>query len=275
MKEEPRLQGDHSRPYAESKKTLRCKDFLQYSTSIGHTRPWVKICAPAVPRGQFSPGAQIGAQNRGKDLMSHPDKGKGLRSESQQRFVKLTDAAVERVELPAGKSQVYLYDTEQPGLALRVRASGGKSWVYLFTKPGVDGTQRKTLGAWPRFKEKDARAAAKIATGDLVRTGDPNAAKREAKQQQLAAKERKTLGELIEAKGPYERALLQRGIVNWQVALQARRRGRYAQAPPHLSGMVREPRFCRYERSRRLSKSKTDSRGAGRAPTEGSRAHRR
>jgi len=157
--------------------------------------------------------------------MSHPDKGKGLRSESQQRFVKLTDAAVERVELPAGKSQVYLYDSEQPGLALRVRASGGKSWVYLFTKPGVDGTQRKTLGAWPRFKEKDARAAAKIATGDLVRTGDPNAAKREAKQQQLAAKERKTLGELIEANGPYERALLQRGIVNWQVALSAMRRG--------------------------------------------------
>lgn len=59
--------------------------------------------------------------------------------------------------------------------------------VYLFTKPGVDGTQRKTLGAWPRFKEKDARAAAKIATGDLVRTGDPNAAKREAKQQQQLA----------------------------------------------------------------------------------------
>ena len=79
--------------------------------------------------------------------MSHPDKGKVLRSESQQRFVKFTDAAVERVELPAGKSQIYLYDTEQPGLALRVRASGGKSWVYLFTKPGVDGTQRKTLGA--------------------------------------------------------------------------------------------------------------------------------
>jgi len=68
--------------------------------------------------------------------MSHPDKGKGFRSESQQQFVKLTDAAVERLELPAGKSQVYLYDTVQPGLALRVRASGGKSWVYLFTKPG-------------------------------------------------------------------------------------------------------------------------------------------
>jgi hypothetical protein len=48
--------------------------------------------------------------------MSHPDKGKGLRSEPQQRFVKLTDAAVERVELPAGKSQIYLYDTERRAL---------------------------------------------------------------------------------------------------------------------------------------------------------------
>src|SRR5215472_11078563 len=142
--------------------------------------------------------------------MSHPDKGKGLSSDSQQRFVKLTDAAVERVELPAGKSQVYLYDSEQPGLALRVRASGGKSWVYMFTKPGVDGTQRKTLGAWPRFRERDARNAAKIATGDLVRTGDPNAAKREAKAQQAAAKGTTTLGELIEVNGPYEKALQQR-----------------------------------------------------------------
>ena len=39
VKEEPRLQGGHNKPYAESKKTLQCKDFLQYLTSIGHTRP--------------------------------------------------------------------------------------------------------------------------------------------------------------------------------------------------------------------------------------------
>jgi hypothetical protein len=39
MKEEPRLQGGHSRPYTESKMTLERKDFLQYLISIGHTRP--------------------------------------------------------------------------------------------------------------------------------------------------------------------------------------------------------------------------------------------
>ena len=102
--------------------------------------------------------------------------------------------------MPADKSQIYLYDSVQPGLALRGPRQQQRSWVYLFTKPGVDGTQRKTLGAWPRFKEKDARAAAKIATGDLVRTGGPNA--RQARSQTATAagrKERKALGELIEA----------------------------------------------------------------------------
>jgi integrase len=139
--------------------------------------------------------------------------------------LKLTDAIAAGATVPAGKSEVAIYDTELPGLTLRVRASGGKSWVYLFTKPGIDGTQRKTLGAWPKFKEKDARAAAKIATGDLVRTGDPNAAKREARAQQAAAKERVELGTLVAANGPYEMALKQRKIVNWQVALSALRRG--------------------------------------------------
>ena len=39
VKEEPRLQGGHSRPYVESKNTLQCKDFMQYLTSNGHTWP--------------------------------------------------------------------------------------------------------------------------------------------------------------------------------------------------------------------------------------------
>jgi hypothetical protein len=31
--------ADHSRPYAESKKTFQCKDFLQYLTSIDNSSP--------------------------------------------------------------------------------------------------------------------------------------------------------------------------------------------------------------------------------------------
>jgi integrase len=153
-----------------------------------------------------------------------------------KRFAKLTDAIVKQAQVTTGKSEDYLYDTELTGLAIRIRGSGGKSWVYLFTKPGTTGTQRMTLGSWPKLKEREARAAAKIATGDLVRTGDPNAAKREAKKQQLAAKGCVTLGTLIDVKGPYETALQQRQIVAWRVALSALRRG----LKPHLHQDIRE-----------------------------------
>ena len=74
-----------------------------------------------------------------------------------------------------------------------MRATGGRTWVYLFTKPGVKGTQRKTLGAWPMFNERAARKAATIAAGEVVKGVDPNDAKREAKRHQLAEKQCTTL----------------------------------------------------------------------------------
>src|ERR1700757_815059 len=92
-----------------------------------------------------------------------------LRAEVTTNHLKLTDAAIRAAALPSGKSQHYLHDTEQPGLAIRMRATGGRTWVYLFTKPGARGTQRKTLGAWPKFNEKAARQAATIAAGEVVK----------------------------------------------------------------------------------------------------------
>ena len=94
---------------------------------------------------------------------------KGLRAEVTTNYLRLTDAAIRAATLPPGKSQHYLHDTEQPGLAIRMRATGGRTWVYLFTKPGARGTQRKTLGAWLKFNEKAARKAATIAAGEVVK----------------------------------------------------------------------------------------------------------
>jgi hypothetical protein len=82
---------------------------------------------------------------------------KDLRAEVTTNYLRLTDAVIRAAKLPPGKSQHYLHDTEQPGLAIRMRATGGRTWVYLFTKPGARGTQRKTLGAWPKFNEKAAQ----------------------------------------------------------------------------------------------------------------------
>ncbi len=149
---------------------------------------------------------------------------KGLRAEVTN-YLRLTDAAIRAATLPPGKSQHYLHDTEQPGLAIRMRATGGRTWVFLFTKPGTRGTQRKTLGAWPKFNEKAARKAAIIAAGEVVIGVDPNDAKREAKRQQLAEKQCTTLATLIIEDGPYETSLTGRQVVNWKPAMSALRRG--------------------------------------------------
>jgi hypothetical protein len=137
----------------------------------------------------------------------------------------LTDAVIRNATLPAGKTQHYLHDDKLPGLALRMRATGGRTWVYLFTKPGVRGTQRKTLGAWPKYNEKAARKAATIAAGEVVKGVDPNDAKREARRQQTAEKQRTTLATLIIEDGPYETSLTGRQVVNWKPAMSALRRG--------------------------------------------------
>src|SRR6516225_5979461 len=137
----------------------------------------------------------------------------------------LTDAVIRNATLPPGKAQHYLHDDKLPGLALRMRATGGRTWVYLFTKPGVKGTQRKTLGPWPKFNEKAARKAATIASGELVKGVDPNDARREAKRQHLADKQCTTLATLIIEDGPYETSLTGRQVVNWKPAMSALRRG--------------------------------------------------
>jgi Arm DNA-binding domain len=137
----------------------------------------------------------------------------------------LTDAVIRNATLPPGKAQHYLHDDKLPGLALRMRATGGRTWVYLFTKPGVRGTQRKTLGAWPKYNEKAARKAATIAAGEVFKGVDPNDAKREARRQQAAEKQHTTLAALIVEDGPYQTSLTGRQVVNWKPAMSALRRG--------------------------------------------------
>ncbi|WP_257169710.1 integrase arm-type DNA-binding domain-containing protein [Bradyrhizobium sp. SRS-191] len=137
----------------------------------------------------------------------------------------LTDALIRAASLPPGKAQHYLHDDKLPGLALRMRATGARTWVYLFTKPGVRGTQRKTLGPWPKFNEKAARKAATIAAGEVIRGVDPNDDRREARRLQAEEKQRTTLANLIAEEGPYETSLTGRQVVNWRPAMSALRRG--------------------------------------------------
>ncbi|WP_050631791.1 tyrosine-type recombinase/integrase [Bradyrhizobium viridifuturi] len=169
----------------------------------------------------------------------------------------LTDAVIRSATMPPGKAQHYLHDDKLPGLALRMRATGGRTWVYLFTKPGVRGTQRKTLGPWPKYNEKVARKAATIAAGEVFMGTDPNDAKREARRQQAAEKQRTTLADLIVEDGPYQTSLTGRQVVNWKPALSALRRGLKEHTESGVGDLTRRQIMAAVEKV-----TKTGKRGA-------------
>lgn len=92
--------------------------------------------------------------------------------------IKLTAAAVERLRAPAA-GQIDYFDAGFPALALRVTASGVRSWVYFGRVHGK--LKRATLGRFPGLTLHEARRkAGQVA--DAMREGvDPAFAKREAR----------------------------------------------------------------------------------------------
>jgi len=121
----------------------------------------------------------------------------------------------------------------------------------------VRGTQRKTLGAWPKYNEKAARKAATIAAGEVFKGVDPNDAKREARQQQAAEKQRTTLATLIVEDGPYQTSLTGRQVVNWKPAMSALRRGLKEHAGSGVGDLTRRQIMAAVDKI-----AKTGKRGA-------------
>lgn len=92
--------------------------------------------------------------------------------------------------LPAGKDEFIFFDDDIPGLGLRVRRSGSRSWCFQYWRDGR--ARRLTLGKWPRLNASKARElvsglAAKVALG-----GDPAADKIEDR------KRKESFGEIAE-----------------------------------------------------------------------------
>jgi hypothetical protein len=69
----------------------------------------------------------------------------------------LTDRAVSSME-PKGKRSL-IFDDEVEGLALMIRPSGAKSWVFTWTENSRQ--RRKTLGRFPTWTTGKARVAAR------------------------------------------------------------------------------------------------------------------
>ena len=88
---------------------------------------------------------------------------------------KLTDLTVRSIQ-----TEGTFADSVVPGLQLRVRASGAKSWSLRYRKAGR--RRRVTLGSYPKLGLAVARKAARSMIGEVAGGGDPAAEKKKERR---------------------------------------------------------------------------------------------
>jgi integrase len=97
--------------------------------------------------------------------------------------MKLTQKIADALTLPAGRTEIIAFDDGLPGFGLRVRATGGRSWIYQYK---VGPRQRRvTLGNAHAVKLEQARAIAANLHAQ-VRLGHDVAAERDARRAKVA-----------------------------------------------------------------------------------------
>ena len=114
------------------------------------------------------------------------------------RRVNFTAARVAAFVCPAGKLQAFFWDAEQPGLGLRVTATGARA--YIFQGWLGTGAVRVTIGSPEAWALADARKRAAELKVDVDKGVNPNEryreqqqAKAEAKRQEKAKRQREAL----------------------------------------------------------------------------------
>jgi integrase len=121
--------------------------------------------------------------------------------------VSLTTRRIANAACPPDRSQALLYDSVQPGLAVRVYPSGRKTFVVRYrTEGGRQGrAEWYTIGAVGTVSLDDARKAAGIKLGEVAKGDDPAEERREERR-----RERQRLEAALEA---YEKDMAERGVV--------------------------------------------------------------
>ncbi len=112
--------------------------------------------------------------------------------------MKLTMKAIETLTCPPGKKDRLVFDEVQAGLAVRVTAKGGKSYLCQYTVNGV--RRRVPLGSFEAISLAAAREAAAATMGEVAQSRDPAASRKEAAvaAKIKATRDTFTLGVLIQ-----------------------------------------------------------------------------
>ena len=92
---------------------------------------------------------------------------------------RLTPQQVSTLTLPPGKTDALVFDVVVPGLALRLRAGGKKSWVFQY-RAGTK-QRRLSLGAATALSPHEARKRAAILHAEVKLGRDPAGDKSEAR----------------------------------------------------------------------------------------------
>jgi integrase len=133
---------------------------------------------------------------------------------------KLTEARATAATVLEGRAEQTHWDASCPGLGLRVRSSGSKSWVFFFRPAGAGRSvpsKRVSLGKFPAVSLAAAREAGRKLAGQVASGRDPAVERRETKRRERAT--------LEAALSSYERNLEARKVVNKQAIMSTLRRG--------------------------------------------------
>lgn len=125
---------------------------------------------------------------------------------------KLTERAIERLVCEPGKRDRLVFDSEQRGLAVRVVASGSKTYLAQYVTAGQK--RRVPLGSVDAISLAAARDAARAVMGQVAQGADP-------------ATQRKARAESAKVEAQRERMTLARLVADWERLHLAHRSARY------------------------------------------------
>ena len=93
--------------------------------------------------------------------------------------MRLTRPNVARLAVPAGRTEIIVFDEALPGFGVRVRLSGKRTWIAQYR---LGSKQRRvTLGTTDTLDAEEARRRAKSVLGAVHNGDDPQAKKAEAR----------------------------------------------------------------------------------------------
>lgn len=128
---------------------------------------------------------------------------------------KFTDRFLKDFAPEPGRKDRLAFDTECPGLGVRVTAAGTKTFIVQWTDPATKQKRREPLGVWGSITTEKAREAARARLGDVAKGIDPRAVRLEQRKAAEAAKAEAAL-------------TLEKLIADWSALHLAHKRPRYA-----------------------------------------------